>query len=157
MSFTDRLRQLAGPSWDAQLIHPFVLALGNGTLPERKFKYYILQDARFLGDLSRVFVRRPSGTFVEARYSDVTLPSITLSEAKAASRALRAKGRREVDTRVLVRAAVAQRAIVAGATKRDRPGRRSGPSPANRADDDGLGSLRGVDSRTPVSSVEDQG
>ena len=107
-------------------------------------------------DLSRVFVRRPSGTFVEARYSDVTLPSITLSEAKAASRALRAKGRREVDTRVLVRAAMAQRAIVEGATKRNRPGRRTGADSANSADSDGLGSLRGVDSRTPVASVEDQ-
>ena len=55
MSFSNRLRQLAKPSWQAQLIHPFVLALGNGTLPEEKFKYYILQDARFLGDLARVF------------------------------------------------------------------------------------------------------
>src|SRR4026209_1071180 len=55
MSFTDRLRQLATPIWDAQLTHPFVVALGKGTLPERKFKYYILQDARFLGDLARVF------------------------------------------------------------------------------------------------------
>lgn len=55
MSFSNRLRLLAKPSWDAQLTHPFVVALGNGTLPERKFKYYILQDARFLGDLSRVF------------------------------------------------------------------------------------------------------
>ena len=55
MLFCDRLRQLATPIWDAQLIHPFVVALGNGTLPERKFKYYILQDARFLGDLARVF------------------------------------------------------------------------------------------------------
>ena len=54
-------------------------------------------------DLSRVFARRPSGTFVEARYSDLTLPSITLSEAKAASRALHAKGRREVDARTLER------------------------------------------------------
>lgn len=107
-------------------------------------------------DLSRVFVRRPSGTFVEARYSDLTLPSITLSEARAASRALRAKGRREVDTRTLVRAAVAQRAIVEGATKRDRPGRRSRAGPANHAGDDGLGSLRGVDSRIPITSVEDQ-
>lgn len=44
-------------------------------------------------DLSRVFVRRPSGAVVEARYSDLTLPSITLAEAKAASRALHAKGR----------------------------------------------------------------
>ena len=55
MSFSNRLRELAKPSWQAQLIHPFVLALGNGTLPESKFQYYILQDARFLGDLARVF------------------------------------------------------------------------------------------------------
>jgi thiaminase (transcriptional activator TenA) len=55
MSFSKRLRTLAKTSWDAQLIHPFVLALGNGTLPERKFRYYILQDARFLADLARVF------------------------------------------------------------------------------------------------------
>ncbi len=55
MSFSDHLRKLAKPVWDAQLTHPFVVELGKGTLPERKFKYYILQDARFLGDLSRVF------------------------------------------------------------------------------------------------------
>ena len=55
MSFSNHLKQLAASSWDAQLGHPFVVALGNGTLDERKFKYYILQDARFLGDLSRVF------------------------------------------------------------------------------------------------------
>lgn len=55
MSFSNHLRRLAKPIWDAQLVHPFVVALGNGTLPERKFKYYILQDARFLGDLARVF------------------------------------------------------------------------------------------------------
>jgi thiaminase (transcriptional activator TenA) len=55
MSFCDNLRRKAQPIWDAQLRHPFVVALGKGTLPERKFKYYILQDARFLGDLARVF------------------------------------------------------------------------------------------------------
>ena len=55
MSFSNHLRQLARPVWQAQLTHPFVTALGKGTLPERKFKYYILQDARFLGDLYRVF------------------------------------------------------------------------------------------------------
>jgi len=73
-----------------------------------------------------VFVQRPSGTFVEARYSDLTLPPISLSEAKAATRALHARGRREVDTRTLVRTAVAQRAIVENATKRVRPSRRRG-------------------------------
>ena len=55
MSFSNHLRKLAQPIWRAQLTHPFVVALGNGTLPERKFRYYILQDARFLADLARVF------------------------------------------------------------------------------------------------------
>jgi thiaminase/transcriptional activator TenA len=55
MSFSNHLRKLTVSIWEAQLSHPFVVALGDGTLPEQKFKYYILQDARFLGDLSRVF------------------------------------------------------------------------------------------------------
>ncbi len=55
MSFSNHLRKLATSIWDSQLTHPFVVALGDGTLPEEKFKYYILQDARFLGDLARVF------------------------------------------------------------------------------------------------------
>jgi thiaminase/transcriptional activator TenA len=55
MSFSNHLRRLAEPIWQAQLKHPFVVELGNGGLPERNFKYYILQDARFLGDLARVF------------------------------------------------------------------------------------------------------
>ena len=55
MSFSNHLRKLTVSIWEAQLSHPFVVALGDGTLHEHKFKYYILQDARFLGDLSRVF------------------------------------------------------------------------------------------------------
>jgi thiaminase/transcriptional activator TenA len=55
MSFSNHLKKIAQSIWDAQLTHPFVVQLGDGTLPERKFKYYILQDARFLGDLTRVF------------------------------------------------------------------------------------------------------
>lgn len=55
MSFSSHLRQLALPIWSAQLTHPFVVSLGDGSLPDRKFRYYILQDARFLGDLARVF------------------------------------------------------------------------------------------------------
>ena len=55
MKFSQHLRSVAEPIWAAQLIHPFVVGLGNGTLPERKFKYYILQDALFLADLAQVF------------------------------------------------------------------------------------------------------
>lgn len=49
------MRTLAKPIWDAQFKHPFVTALGKGTLSARKFQYYILQDARYLEELARVF------------------------------------------------------------------------------------------------------
>src|SRR5207245_10904923 len=55
MKFSQHLRSIAEPIWAAQLTHPFVVGLGNGTLPERKFKYYLLQDALFLNDLAQVF------------------------------------------------------------------------------------------------------
>ena len=55
MTFSEHLRQLAAPIWDAQLHHPFVVELGKGTLPLQKFQYYILQDARYLEELAKVF------------------------------------------------------------------------------------------------------
>ena len=119
----------------------------------QKDKLLVKYDPR---DLSRVFVRRPSGTFVEARYCDVTLPAISLPEAKAAMRALRAKGRREVDTAALVRAAIAQRAIVKDTANRSRPSRRPNADQASPAGDGVPDTLRGVDSRRPVLSVEEE-
>ncbi|MCA1722728.1 MAG: thiaminase II [Thermomicrobia bacterium] len=41
--------------WEAQLTHPFLVALGDGTLPQENFQFYILQDARFLTDLAKMF------------------------------------------------------------------------------------------------------
>ncbi len=55
MKFSEHLRLVAEPIWSAQLTHPFVVELGKGTLPKRKFQYYILQDALFLSDLAQVF------------------------------------------------------------------------------------------------------
>ena len=55
MNFSEHLRQLAAPIWEAQLRHPFVVALGKGTLPLEKFRFYILQDARYLEELTKVF------------------------------------------------------------------------------------------------------
>ena len=55
MTYTDELKQLAEPIWQAQLQHPFVVSLGDGSLPMQKFKYYILQDSRYLEELARVF------------------------------------------------------------------------------------------------------
>jgi thiaminase/transcriptional activator TenA len=54
-TFTDRLRVLAQPIWAKQLQHPFVQALGDGTLPRETFAFYIRQDARFLDQMAKVF------------------------------------------------------------------------------------------------------
>jgi len=74
-----------------------------------KEKLLIKYDPR---DLSRIFVRRPSGRFVEARYRDLGWPPITLAEQRAVMRLLRAQGRREVDEALLFKTALRQREIV---------------------------------------------
>ena len=53
--FTDELRQSAAPIWEADLGHPFVRGIADGTLPTEKFKFYLVQDYLFLLDYSRVF------------------------------------------------------------------------------------------------------
>jgi putative transposase len=118
-----------------------------------KEKLLVKYDPR---DLSRVFVRRPTGSFVEARYADITLPAITLREAKSAQKALSAKGRREMDMRMIVQTAVKQRQLVEhaeGATRMARRGMRKHPD--NAVDKEEYDTLRGVDSRTPIPFVED--
>ncbi len=107
-------------------------------------------------DMARVYVRRPTGAYVEARYADVTLPSLTLREVLTARRALLAKGRRDVDMRAIMRTALAQREIIDVASKNTAIARRrksdATKSPVEKA---GWGSLRGVDSSKPVPFVED--
>ena len=117
-------------------------------------KLLIKYDPR---DLARVFVRRPTGNFVEARYADLTLPSITLSEARAARRALNAKGRREVDMHAIVRTVISQRTLVADARKKTREVRQARNTSTTGLIDEmsAYGALRGVDSRIPVPFVED--
>ena len=55
MKLTDALFAVAEPIWASQLQHPFVRALGNGTLEEDRFKRWVLQDYRYLKEFARVF------------------------------------------------------------------------------------------------------
>jgi thiaminase/transcriptional activator TenA len=53
-SVSSALRVAAAPIWDASLAHPFVRGLGDGSLDETAFRYYIRQDYRFLIDYGRL-------------------------------------------------------------------------------------------------------
>jgi thiaminase (transcriptional activator TenA) len=55
MAFTDDLRAAAADLWDAQLRHPFVQGLGDGTLEEERFKRWVLQDYLYLKEFARIF------------------------------------------------------------------------------------------------------
>ena len=52
---TDALYEVARPSWEAQLAHPFVRGIGDGTLDEERFKRWVRQDYRYLEQFARVF------------------------------------------------------------------------------------------------------
>ena len=52
--FSEILRDRAATVWEQEHQHPFVVELGNGTLPLEKFQWYMKQDYLFLIDFSRV-------------------------------------------------------------------------------------------------------
>src|SRR5437588_7739157 len=52
---SERLRESVLPLWQRQLEHPFMLALGNVSLPRANFEFYIRQDALFLDELTKTF------------------------------------------------------------------------------------------------------
>ncbi len=66
MTVTDELRQLAGPLWDAQLAHPFVRGIGDGTLAIATFGLWLRQDYLFLIDYGRTL------GYAAARAPDLT-------------------------------------------------------------------------------------
>lgn len=52
--FSDELRRAAEPIWEAQLEHPFVRGIGDGTLAAEKFRHFIRQDYLFLIEYARL-------------------------------------------------------------------------------------------------------
>lgn len=46
--FAQACLDAAGSNWGASFEHPFVLALADGSLPTENFRYYQMQDARYL-------------------------------------------------------------------------------------------------------------
>ena len=54
MSLAAELRAASADVWEAQHAHPFVRGIGDGTLAEERFRFYVRQDYRFLIDDGRL-------------------------------------------------------------------------------------------------------
>lgn len=109
-------------------------------------------------DLSHVFVCRPNGRFVEARYCELSNPAISLWERDAAVAILNQKGRREVDERMIFSTVIEQRAIEDQALRlsaRARQNRDRRPSSSERANVDAQ--MRGIDTSTPARGDAEKG
>jgi thiaminase/transcriptional activator TenA len=77
-----RLRDAAGADWQAYVAHPFVRRLAAGTLPERAFKHYLVQDWKFLIHFARAFALAvfKSDTLEDMRDRSATLHALLHTE-----------------------------------------------------------------------------
>jgi thiaminase (transcriptional activator TenA) len=55
MTASEEFRSHAHAIWEASYAHPFVQGIGEGTLPEERFRYYLAQDYVYLIEFSRFF------------------------------------------------------------------------------------------------------
>ena len=55
MRFFERLKAEASAEWRAYTEHPFISGLADGTLPEKAFRHYLVQDYLFLIEFARAY------------------------------------------------------------------------------------------------------
>lgn len=73
-----RLRRDAGAYWEAYVTHPFVKALGAGTLPRPAFQHFLRQDYLFLIHFARAYALAgfKSDTLADLRTSSAAVSAI---------------------------------------------------------------------------------
>ncbi len=54
MGFVQEMTNSVMDIWNAYLEHPFIKEMANGTLPENKIKWYIIEDSLYLGEYVKV-------------------------------------------------------------------------------------------------------
>lgn len=54
MSFCEQVRRETDLFWEGSFNHPFVKGIVDGTLPIKRFKYYMMQDAYYLKHYTKV-------------------------------------------------------------------------------------------------------
>ncbi len=79
-----RLKASCPEDWQAYIEHPFVTALGDGTLPEAAFRAYLGQDYLFLIHFARAYALAvyKSNDIVEMRQATDTLDALINQEMR---------------------------------------------------------------------------
>lgn len=55
MSFTEEVRKLAAPYWEASFKHPFLKEIESGCLDSKMFRYYLIQDRYYLEHFGKLY------------------------------------------------------------------------------------------------------
>ncbi len=84
----------------------------RGDVGRTKESLVIKYDPR---NIAKIFVKRPNGNWVEARYRNLNRPSVALWEHQSALRKLRRQGRKEMNEHIIFATITQQREIVAKA------------------------------------------
>ena len=81
MKLSQRIYACAEMIWPQYLSHPFVVQMADGTLPEEKFRYYMLQDYLYLRDYVKIFaaIIQKADDFEQIRFLSTQL-SDTIGE-----------------------------------------------------------------------------
>lgn len=77
--FTDRLRERVDSIWEAQHRHPFVIAIGDGTLGLDRLEFWVRQDYTFLVEYARLLalaVARSPDLETMTRFAQLTTSTL---------------------------------------------------------------------------------
>jgi putative transposase len=120
----------------------------SGRVGRTKGELLVKFDPR---DVSRIFVQHPDGRFLEARARPLSFPSISLREWKQARKKLGATGRSERNDEQITKTALAQRQLIDEAIAKTAAWLRAPGREKNSGDELDMGSMTGIDSRTPTA------
>lgn len=104
-------------------------------------------------DLSKVFIRGPSGEYLDVPYRNLSRPPVSKWELKAITRALRRKGRSGIDESMIFDMVLKRRTVLESARSRSRQARLQHARSASRQNRTALHALPSPAQRdTPVST-----
>ena len=120
----------------------------SGHVGRTKGKLLVKFDPR---DVSRIFVEHPDGRFLEARARPLSFPSISLREWRKARKKRGATGRSERNDEQITKTALAQRQLIDEAITKTAAWLRTPDREKNSGDKSDMGSMTGINSRTPTA------